>query len=67
MNLADILDAITQAETEAVTKWQALPDDVRNHHWIAKPEITTTRVQAPFWTMRDVVTGARRNWKRSKP
>lgn len=66
MNLADILDAILQAETETIAKWKALPDNVRNHHWIAKPEITITRVHAPYWTMRRVVTGTRRQWKRGK-
>jgi hypothetical protein len=67
MNLVDILDAIYQADTEAWTDWAALPEDVRNHPWIAKPEKPQIRIpQQQHWTMRGVVTGSRRKWKRGR-
>jgi len=64
MNLADILDAIAQAERESIRKWEALPDDVRNHHWIARPTLSPAYTGQRDWNMRGVVTGSRRNWKR---
>lgn len=65
MTIADILDAIYEADTALYRQWQALPDSVRYHHWIAKPETPVRRVVSQqHWTMRGVVTGARRNWKR---
>lgn len=65
MSLDDILDAIYEAECESYHKWQALPDNVRNHHWIAKPDKPVRRiVMQQSWDMRGVVTGSRRKWKR---
>ena len=65
MNLADILDAIYEADTALYRQWQALPDNVRWHMWIAKPDKPTRRVVSQqTWDMRGMVTGSRRKWKR---
>lgn len=70
MKLADILDAIYEANQDIYQAWNALPDDVRNHPFMHKPDkpvrfeqFVNTQLPRANWNMRGVVTGARRQWK----
>lgn len=60
----DIYDAECKAYETALANYeQAIIENPQMAHWLAKPTPPAPPSQQ-HWSMRNVVTGARRNWKR---
>lgn len=66
MTIEEVCEAIYEAECEIYRQWEQLPDEWKHHDLIRKPEKPVFRLPAPqHWTMKNVVTGARRKWRKS--